>query len=458
MKSIKIVLIFFSVISFAYDYINLNQEGISFLEFEEYGAAMAKFEQAIALNPNLPTAYNNLGKVYVKQGNTEKALESFNKALELNPNFIPALWERGALYFGMEKWEQALTDYSKLLEIDPKSASAFHMRGKIYVKLGEFEKAIIDYNRALALDAGLTAVSQDKKRALAEIENRDGKKALAQGYYKTARGHFNEALNFDSQFAKAHNNLGLVHLHLADSSGAVHEFESKVFSAIRQFDSAILLDPSSSEFYNNRGIAYSMIETSQPKTLRPNVLADYNKALELNPQYSEALLNRGAFYFLIGETDKAMADYTQVLNLDTGLSAAYYNRGILYSKMGEYDKAMADYTQALELGGVDSAKTYNDRGNVFVLMGKFDQAVEDYNSALNAWEHAGAVSRITRIPLEGANDYYYFAGDLYKKQLRADIRRNLKKAKTLARKQAGKGLWHRIGAFCQFSFNAAKNQ
>lgn len=55
-------------------------------------AAVEAFQRSIALNPNFPRPYVELGKIYVKHDQTEPAIEEFEKALQLDPK------ERAAAY------------------------------------------------------------------------------------------------------------------------------------------------------------------------------------------------------------------------------------------------------------------------------------------------------------------------------------------------------------------------
>ena len=67
-------------------------------------------------------------------------------------------------------------------------------------------------------------------------------------------------------------------------------------------------------------------------------IADYTKAIELDPQYAKAYYNRGNAYSAKGNLDQAIADYTQVIGLEPQSVTAYYNRGLVYSRQGHLDR------------------------------------------------------------------------------------------------------------------------
>jgi tetratricopeptide (TPR) repeat protein len=78
-------------------------------------------------------------------------------------------------------------------------------------------------------------------------------------------------------------------------------------------------------------------------------LSDYNKALNINPRYAEAYLNRGILYAGQGKLDLALSDFNQAININPGDAWAYVRRGILYYSRLEREKASRDLRQAAEL-------------------------------------------------------------------------------------------------------------
>lgn len=79
--------------------------------------------------------------------------------------------------------------------------------------------------------------------------------------------------------------------------------------------------------------------------------ADADAALDLEPDWYDALLLRGETYRLLGQLDKAVADFTAVLQLapstEVGLHVeALIGRGLSQSK---HEAQIADFTQALQL-------------------------------------------------------------------------------------------------------------
>ncbi len=110
-------------------------------------------------------------------------------------------------------------------------------------------------------------------------------------------------------------------------------------------------------------------------------IADYNKAIELKPEYVSAYYNRGNSWHTKGEYDKAIADYNKVIELKPDYASAYHNRGISWHPKGEYDKAIANYNKAIELKP-DYASAYYNRGISWENKDEYDKAIGDYNKAI----------------------------------------------------------------------------
>ena len=75
--------------------------------------------------------------------------------------------------------------------------------------------------------------------------------------------------------------------------------------AIGDFDKAIELDPQFAKAYNNRGNAYYR-------------KGDYDQAIVIDPKYADAYTVRGAAYYFLGDSDHAIVDLERALELGLG--------------------------------------------------------------------------------------------------------------------------------------------
>jgi Tfp pilus assembly protein PilF len=127
--------------------------------------------------------------------------------------------------------------------------------------------------------------------------------------------------------------------------------------------------------YNNRGRYYRTLN------LRDKALADYNKAISLNPEGYATYNNRGKVYFDLNEDDKALADYNKALEIEPDYAEALANRGAVYGKKGDYDKSIRDLTRAVDIDSIHY-NTYSNRALVYFNTEKYEQSIDDCNKFL----------------------------------------------------------------------------
>ncbi len=119
--------------------------------------------------------------------------------------------------------------------------------------------------------------------------------------------------------------------------------EGKYDEAIAEFDKAISLDPQYALAYCYRGMTYSL------KEQHDLALADFNTAIELNPESILAYCNRGDIYFDKEQYELAIADYSKALELDPEDSSVWNSKGVCLSRLDRYEEALECYDKALQI-------------------------------------------------------------------------------------------------------------
>lgn len=100
--------------------------GVKLMQNGQYAAAQSKFEAALAKNPRMAEAHNNLGYSLRKQGaaNHQVALDHYNQAIEMDPELAEAYMYRGVLYMLMGDEAKALEDHRALTKMNRALADA----------------------------------------------------------------------------------------------------------------------------------------------------------------------------------------------------------------------------------------------------------------------------------------------------------------------------------------------
>jgi tetratricopeptide (TPR) repeat protein len=80
-----------------------------------------------------------------------------------------------------------------------------------------------------------------------------------------------------------------------------------------------------------------------------DALKDFQRAVEIDPDYAAAQLNLAYTYDRLGRADEAMAAYQKAIALEPGNGYAHNNLGTIYDKKGRYAEAVEAYAKALAL-------------------------------------------------------------------------------------------------------------
>jgi tetratricopeptide (TPR) repeat protein len=151
--------------------------------------------------------------------------------------------------------------------------------------------------------------------------------------------------------------------------------ENRFEEAVRDFNKAIELKPDYTEAYNNRGNLFSNANRNEA------ALHDFNKAIELDPGYADAYNNRGNLFLKENRNDKAIHDFNKAIELNPDYAQAYNNRGYLFQKEKRNDEAMDDYNKAIALRP-DFAEAYYNKGNLLVEQKEYKEAISAFTKAI----------------------------------------------------------------------------
>jgi len=113
-------------------------------------------------------------------------------------------------------------------------------------------------------------------------------------------------------------------------------------------------------------------------------LADYDKAIALDPRNARAFNNRALAYVALGQTDQALADYAAAIKLDPGYIRAYQNRLRLLEQRGDLKSMAADYHQLATLDPKNVARYLYREGSTLHGLRDFVGARQAYDAALAA--------------------------------------------------------------------------
>lgn len=118
--------------------------------------AMASYNKAIELSPNLAVAYLHRGHVRREQGELDKAIEDYVKAMELDPRstqnnrqVAQAFINRGMIKKNNLQVDDALIDLDKAIKVYPAETQAHLERGGARILIEDFDGAIADLSQVI---------------------------------------------------------------------------------------------------------------------------------------------------------------------------------------------------------------------------------------------------------------------------------------------------------------------
>ena len=140
------------------------------------------------------------------------------------------------------------------------------------------------------------------------------------------------------------------------------------------FDDIILKDPTIYQAYTSRGLARVGKDDK-------GAMEDYNESIRLNPNYVEALINRGVLRARQKNHQGALEDYNEVIRVDPTIFKAYYNRGNAKGILKDIQGSIEDYTSAIRVHP-DYPEAYFNRALAKYNLQDLKGAIEDCNEAI----------------------------------------------------------------------------
>ena len=99
-------------------------EGRTFVQSKQWGAAEDSYREAIKLRPAFPEAWNGLGYALRNQKKYEESVRAYDEALRQRPDYAEALEYLGEAYVQMGKLDEARAVLDRLRPLDPREAES----------------------------------------------------------------------------------------------------------------------------------------------------------------------------------------------------------------------------------------------------------------------------------------------------------------------------------------------
>ena len=386
-----------------------NEIGLVYMGQGDYGKALDYYFKTSEIiekvlgteHPDTATLYNNIGLVYDNKGDYDKALEYYFNALTIR--------ERA---FGTEHADTA-TSYNNI--------------GLVYKDKGDYDKALEYYFKTLEIFEKILGTEYP---STATTYNNIAEVYYTQGAYDKALKYHFKALEIREKvlgtghpdIATSYNNIGTVYVGQGDYDKALEYY----FKDLAICEKVLGTEhPSTATSYNNIGGVY-------------DEQGNYNKALEYllkaleirekvlgmeHPDTAGSYNNIGGAYYAQGDYDKALEYHSKALAINEKILGAahlstatsYNNIGLAYMSQDDYNKALEYYLKALpivekNLGPEhpNTVSTYNNIGWVYYKQRDYGKALEYYFKAMRIKEKVLG----TEHP-DTASSYFFIGAEYY---------------------------------------------
>jgi tetratricopeptide (TPR) repeat protein len=189
--------------------------------------------------------------------------------------------------------------------------------------------------------------------------------------------------------------------------------------ALEDLNRAIQMEPDYSELYAYRAEARTNLGEWN------GALQDCNRCIELAPTLAKPHFSKGRVFEVQGDYRSALQSYSRGLELDPEYPAAFYGRALAKGQLGDLQGALEDYSKALELD-THWPDAFVNRALVYEKLKRPSEAIADYTRAIEmnpssivAWcyrgyakEHSGDVSGARQdyakaVSLDAATGFHY---------------------------------------------------
>ena len=339
--------------------------------------AVASYERAVRLQPDLVAAHANLGNAFVRRGKPLEALTHYQRALRYTPHYAEAHCGMGLAYANLGKPDQAVSHYHLALGLNPNYAEAHNNLANVLLGQRKHEEAAEHCRDALRV-----------RPAFVEAHTCLGNLLLKQDNPSLALTHFVEALHLRPDYFAAHNGMGNALLR-----------KGRFEEAAAHFQQAIRLQPDLFDALTGLGSAFRELGKID------DAVKLFHVALRSNPHCAETCNNLASALVQQDKVEEGIAWFQKALELKPDFAAARYNLGNAFERQMKLEDAIICYEQALGQQATTkerckeseavTALTHWNRALLMLLRGDFERGWKEYEWR---WEQSGMTRRVFSQP------------------------------------------------------------
>lgn len=337
-------------------------------------------KSAAQSNPNDFRANYLLGELYLHTGRIADGLPWMEKAVAANPQDYVAGYDLALAYHQTHQPEKARRQLQRMLKLQD-TADLHSLRADVEESAGNYLAAAREYQTAAQLDPTDENIFDWATDLISHHNYAPAITVLSRGielYPRSLRMSvgLGVALYLDEQYDRAMKQLCAAtdlqpsetwpYLFLGTSYTAMASRlqTAEVAERLKRFAA---LEP------NNPKALYSYAMTlwnreAGAETQNAEAQSLLERAVALDPAFSDAHLQLGMMYADQGQSEKAIHQLSSALRLAPELATAHYHLAQQYSKTGQKDLAKAELETFRQLRAHESEQTRKERDRVLQFM------------------------------------------------------------------------------------------
>jgi tetratricopeptide (TPR) repeat protein len=321
--------------------------------------AAAKYESIIEIAPRLAAAYNNLGALYIDQGQYGKAADVLEKGLKIDPSTPSASALLGIARYHMGEYPEARRRLETALRANPQDDHARLVLANDLIKLAEWEAAAehlqrLAHRQPRDQEAWYllgTVYMRLSEQALARLREIDPDSALVH----QVSGEVMESMkNYDGALAEYKKAI-----ERAPQRPGVHYRLGNLYWTTTQWDAAA--EQFRSELANDAGNCLAQWKLGNlllEQNLRPEeALGEIDRALAICPNLVQARVDRGRASLKLSRYDDAVRDLRIAATASPEEPSIHFFLAQAYRALGRAQDARAEMQAFAKLEENERAAT-----------------------------------------------------------------------------------------------------
>ncbi|MCC0176869.1 tetratricopeptide repeat protein [Waterburya agarophytonicola K14] len=347
---------------------------------------VSQYLEELKKQPNSPTIRLNLGNLFARKEQWQQAIANYQQAIQLKPDLLVAYLRLAKVYGIIGKTLEGAELIYRAYSIQPEIATPeqHYKLGDFWLKHDRTIPAIGCYRRAVQLKPDFKAAYLKLQNSI-ELEKRrqqsikviDTKQAHSPPSDRTTEYISSESQKASSSALKqqspADNQLREYQKYF--DRAVAEEKAGNEEVACQLYQQAINCHPQNKEAYYRLGKLLSDLKQWH------KIVEIYQKAIASNSPEFSYHHNLGNAYFELKEWQKAIASYEKSIALNQNFSWSYFKLGEAFMELKQWQAAADAMSNSIKLKS-DFDWAHHKLGDVATHLEDWDTAVRAYQNAL----------------------------------------------------------------------------